>query len=175
MPIDPDRMVEHFLDYYGLMAFLTSRLGRVTVGGPVDRSQLEPFTTGLSKRFGRRPLSLPRTVRAMRRLATEATDAFADFDVVMSPVLAHITPPIGHFSPALPFEEVSRRAVEFAAYCGLHNVTGAPAISLPLCTDSRGLPLGVQFIAPFGEDATVLELAYELEEAQPWAHRYTDG
>jgi amidase len=93
---------------------------------------------------------------------------FRDYDVVVTPVTAHRTPPIGHFSVSLPYEQISRRAVEYAAFCGLQNVTGSPAISLPLGTDGNGLPMGVQFSSKFGEDKLLLELAFELEEAKPW-------
>ncbi|MGB0369640.1 MAG: amidase family protein, partial [Flavobacteriales bacterium] len=62
-----------------------------------------------------------------------------------------------------------RNAVEFATYTGLYNVTGEPAISLPMGLDSNGMPLGVQFAAPYGEDKRLLELAYELEQAKGWA------
>ncbi len=63
---------------------------------------------------------------------------------------------------------MSRRAVNFALYCGMYNVTGNPAISLPLGTDQNGMPMGVQFAAAFGMDGLLLELAYELEEAKPF-------
>jgi amidase len=50
----------------------------------------------------------------------------------------------------------------------MYNVTGNPAISLPLGTDQNGMPMGVQFAAAFGMDGLLLELAYELEEAKPF-------
>lgn len=90
----------------------------------------------------------------------------------MTPVLAHKTPPIGYFSPQLSYEVISKRAVDFATYCGLYNVTGAPAISLPLGVDKNNMPLGVQFGAAYGNDALLLELAYELEAARPWRMIY---
>ena len=62
----------------------------------------------------------------------------------------------------------AKNAVEFATYTGLYNVTGEPAISLPMGLDSNGMPLGVQFAAPYGEDKRLIELAYELEEAKGW-------
>jgi len=50
----------------------------------------------------------------------------------------------------------------------LQNVSGSPAISLPLARTDAGLPLGVQLAAPYGEERRLLELAYELEAASPW-------
>ena len=78
----------------------------------------------------------------------------------------------GHFSIDLPYEEIAKRAVTFAPFMGLQNVTGSPGISLPLGTSSEGLPLGVHFVAPYGNDKRLLELAYELEQAQPWKFIY---
>jgi len=101
-------------------------------------------------------------------MGRECGKLFEKFDIVMTPVLAHKTPKIGYFSPDLSYEEVTKRAIDFATYTGLYNVTGEPAISLPLGIDSDNMPLGVQFAAPYGEDQRLLELAYELEEAKPW-------
>ena len=168
LPIDADSMIDDFLNYYGFLAYMSSHWGKVVFGSKVDKSQLEPFTLGLAKRFKGNALKLPSNIRALRKMGSICSATFEDFDIVMTPVLAHRTPKIGHFSPELSYEDVCRNAVEFATYTGLYNVTGEPAISLPLGLDSNGMPLGVQFAAPFGEDKRLLELAYELEEAKPW-------
>lgn len=168
LPIDVDTMVGHFLNYYGFLSYMSSHFGRLVFKAKVDKTLLEPFTTGLAARFKRNALTLPRSIREMRRMGKECSEQFEKYDVVMSPVLAHKTPKIGYFSPELAYEEVKKRAIDFATYTGLYNVTGEPAISLPLGIDSDGMPLGVQFAAPYGEDRRLLELAYELEQAQPW-------
>lgn len=168
MPIDVDSMVGHFLNYYGFLSYMSSHFGRFVFQAKVDKSQLEPFTTGLAKRFRSNALKLPRSIREMRRMGRECGKLFDDYDVVMTPVLAHKTPKIGYFSPELSYEEVTKRAIDYATYTGLYNVTGEPAISLPLGADSDGMPLGVQFAAPYGEDKRLLELAYEIEQAKPF-------
>ncbi|MBK8659380.1 MAG: hypothetical protein IPN22_11070 [Bacteroidetes bacterium] len=101
-------------------------------------------------------------------MGAETEKLFESYDIIMSPVLAHTTPEIGHFSPDLSYEVVSKRAVDFATYCGLQNITGSPAISLPMGKTENGMPVAVQLSAPFGLDQRLLELAYELEEAKPW-------
>lgn len=168
LPIDVDTMVGHFLNYYGFLSYMSSHFGQFVFKAKVDRAQLEPFTTGLAERFKRNALKFPRSIREMRRLGNECSKLFSEYDVVMSPVLAHSTPRIGYFSPELSYEEVTKRAIDFATYTGLYNVTGEPAISLPMGTDSNGMPLGVQFAAPYGEDKRLLELAFELEDARPF-------
>ncbi|MGE0634942.1 MAG: amidase [Bacteroidia bacterium] len=171
-PLDVETMVNHFLNYYGFFSYMMSHWPRLALKGKVDRSLLEPFTTGLADRFKANALKLPMSIRAMKRIGTESEKLFHKYDVLMSPVLSHKTPKIGYFSPQLSSEEVTKRAVDFASYTGLNNVTGAPAISLPLGVDSDGMPLGVHFSAPYGLDKRLIELAYELEEAKPWRFIY---
>lgn len=172
LPIDVDTMVGHFLNYYGFLAYMSSHMGRFVFQSKVDKEQIEPFTMGLSKRFKANALRLPSSIRAMRKMGKECSRQFENYDVIMTPVLSHKTPKIGHFSPQLAYEEIAKRAVDYASYTGLYNVTGEPAISLPLGADSDGMPLGVQFAAPYGEDKRLLELAFELETAKPWRTLY---
>jgi amidase len=168
LPIDADSMIGDFLNYYGFLAYMTSHWGRLVVQKKVDKSLLEPFTLGLAKRFKANAFNLPKSIKALRKMGNVCSALFNQYDIIMTPVLAHRTPKIGHFSPELKFDEVSKNAVEFATYTGLQNITGEPAISLPMGLDSNGMPLGVQFAAPYGEDKRLLELAYELEEAKGW-------
>ena len=115
---------------------------------------------------------LPRSIKMLRKVGADTEKLFDSYDIIMTPVLAHTTPEIGHFSPNHSYEVVSKRAVDFATYCGLQNITGSPAISLPMCTTENGMPIAVQFSAPFGLDQRLLELAYEMEEAKPWNFIY---
>lgn len=170
LPIDADSMIDDFLNYYGFMAYMVSHWGRFVVGAKVNKAELEPFTMGMAKRFKVNALHLPKSIKALRKGGRECSALFNQYDIVMTPVLAHKTPKIGYFSPTLSFDDVSKNAVEFATYTGLQNITGEPAISLPMGLDTNGMPLGVQFAAPYGQDKRLLELAYELEEAkQGWA------
>jgi amidase len=54
----------------------------------------------------------------------------------------------------------------------MQNISGSPAISLPLASYSNGMPMGIHFIAAYGQDKLLLELAYELEAAQPFKKIY---
>ena len=145
---------------------------QIVLGTKVNHDVLEPFTLGLSKTFKHNKMKLPRSIKMLRKVGADTEKLFDSYDIIMTPVLAHTTPQIGHFSPDLSYEVVSKRAVDFAAYCGLQNITGAPAISLPMGKTENGMPIAVQFSAPFGLDKRLLELAYELEEAKPWRFIY---
>jgi len=97
----------------------------------------------------------------------EPLDGSRGFDILVTPTLAGPPPRIGH----LAGENGSRNLVEILAFTSQFNLTGQPAISLPLHWSSTGLPMGVQFVAaPFREDVLV-RLASQLEEAMPWRDR----
>ena len=95
-----------------------------------------------------------------------------DYDVVMTPALAQRPVRIGEIDAcsAEPWEDF-RRSGQFTPYTAIFNVTGQPAISLPLFAGEDGLPLGVQLAGrPAGEGA-LLALAAQLEAARPWSGR----
>ena len=65
-----------------------------------------------------------------------------------------------------------RRVTEYAGYTPQHNAAGTPAMSVPLSMSPSGLPIGSQFASGVGRERTLLELAFELEQARPWADRW---
>jgi amidase len=89
--------------------------------------------------------------------------------VLLTPTLATETPRIGHLTPTEDYGTIMDRLLEWVAFTPLQNATGDPAISLPLATTASGLPQGMMLGAGIGREDTLLELAYELEEAAPWA------
>jgi len=84
------------------------------------------------------------------------------------PTLADVTPQVGYLAPT-DYQQLMDRLTDWVAFTPLQNVTGDPAISLPLAQSADGMPLGMMLSAATGREARLLELAYELEEAQPWA------
>lgn len=118
-----------------------------------------------------RSVPSPEYVRASQRLELTARAIIPfwdDHDVVLTPALALPPVPIGWL-----FESDERRrslGLEFTPFTALVNVTGQPAASVPLSWNGD-LPIGVQLIGPPAGDALVLQLAAQLEEARPWAHR----
>jgi amidase len=97
---------------------------------------------------------------------------FGDYDIWLTPTLAEPPVPLGTFDPT-PDDplQVLTRAAAFAPFTQICNVTGQPAMSVPLCWNDAGLPVGTHFVGRFGDEATLLRLAAQLEQAQPWADR----
>lgn len=160
--------IDDFADYWGFLAFMVTRFGRHSLGRDFDASQLDDLTRGLEKRFRRRGWRFPLTLARLQDTRRQHARAMRDVDLVLSPVLAHVTPELGHISPAVPFEELFERMMNYVSFTPINNANGSPAISLPLGESSRGLPIGLQFSAAHGDERTLLELAYELEAVQPW-------
>jgi len=95
----------------------------------------------------------------------------AGFDLLVTPTLPEPPPPLGSFtSPDDPLRG-GMRATQFAAFTLPFNMTGQPAISLPLHWTPEGLPVGVQLVAAYGREDLLIRVAAELEAAAPWAAR----
>ena len=104
----------------------------------------------------------------LRRAEGEYARFMRDYDVVVSPVLAHTTPLLGHLCPDAGFEDCFARLQRYVRFTPLNNVAGSPAMSLPMGETRAGLPIGVHVSGRVGEERTLLELAYEVEAAKPW-------
>jgi len=95
----------------------------------------------------------------------------ADWDVLLTTVLAGPPPKLGYFDQNGDVATFTERVTEYLAVTPLHNATGTPAMSVPLHWTADGLPVGVHFAGRYGEEATLLQLAAQLETAQPWFDR----
>ena len=165
----PARFAEDFSRYWGLLGLLVSSAGRRVMHPDFDAARTEELTKGLARMCRAELARTPGTVYRLRRSTVHYRRIFTDHDVVLSPVLAHTTPEIGHLSPTLPFEELFARLQAYVGFTPLNNAAGGPAVSLPLGRSRQGLPVGCHFSADLGDERTLLELAYELEQARPWA------
>jgi len=95
------------------------------------------------------------------------------FDLLLTPTLTLPPPPLGYFDPAREDPMlVGMKASQFAAYTLPFNMTGRPAISLPLHWTPDGLPVGVQLVAAFGREDLLIRVAAQLEAAAPWIDRH---
>lgn len=137
-----------------------------------DLSLMTPLNRGLVE--SARESSAVDYVRAVARLQMIArrTVAFwGEFDVVLTPTLAMLPVAIGWQDQVEGAIEQLLRNTEFTPFTAIANLTGLPAMSLPLHWSEGGLPIGVQAIGPPAGDALLLSLAAQLEAARPWADR----
>lgn len=109
---------------------------------------------------------------ALQGLSREIARFFIDYDVWLTPTLAELPVPLGTFDspPDNPLLGLFR-AAEFMPFTPIANITGQPAMSVPLFWNADGLPVGTQFIGRFGDEATLFRLAAQLEAARPWADK----
>ena len=169
MPELSETFKDDFLLYWASLALFLIRNGRRLHGRTWDRSNHDAFTTGLARHATRRMHKLPGAINRLRRTKHLSAEYFQKYDVVLAPTLGAETPLVGHLDPRQPFDEVMERTLDWISFTPMQNATGDPAISLPLTTTAGGLPMGMMFGSGAGREAMLLELAYELEEASPFA------
>lgn len=138
-----------------------------------DAGQLRPLTRWLRERGT--AISAPgfgAALAGLRRFAAQALQGLAAYDAVLTPTLAQPPLPLGAIrddaDPAQDFENQKR----FTPYTSAWNVTGMPAVSLPLHLTSAGLPVGVMLAGRPAEDHRLFALSAQVEAAAPWRDRH---
>ncbi len=169
-PPVPASFVTDFVLYWALLAMAQVRTGRRAFGASFDRSLLDNLILGLDRKAGPNLHRMPGVILRLRAIRRRTARFFRSYDAVLTPTLADHTPPVGYLDPTADYQQIVDRLIGWVAFTPLQNVTGEPAISLPLAQSATGLPVGMMLSADVGREALLLELAYELEEARPWAH-----
>ncbi len=139
-----------------------------SLGRDLAEDDLEPFTRVLLGRSeAATAVEFMRSLQAVERAGRALGPFFEDFDLLLTPTLAEPVPPLGHLDTRVP-ATMYQRAGLFSALTGPFNVTGQPAISLPLGTDSSGLPIGVQLVARFGAEDLLIAVSSQIEQVAGW-------
>jgi amidase len=169
---------EEFIDaFIGLWSTSTMGLesmAKQLLGDGIKLEEvLEPWTLGLMELAKKRGAEncVQRATKVFGEITTSVEKIFQSYDVILSPVMTNPPFKIGWHDPRVEFDTLMRRVIDDVGYTPLHNACGTTAMSVPLNWSSDGLPIGSQFAAWRGGETTLLQLAYELEEAQPWARR----
>jgi amidase len=171
-PIDPPVPAyfrDDFLLYWSMLSLFTVQTGRRTFGDTWNPELLDNLTHGLARHSLRNLHKLPLAIVRLRLAGRVSARFYNQYDVVLTPTLATSTPRVGHLAASNDYETTLDRMLEWVAFTPLQNATGDPAISLPLTTTADGMPHGMMFAAAAGREALLLELAYELESARPFA------
>ena len=111
-------------------------------------------------------------VQDLQRASRDAGNFFNDYDIWLTPTLAQPPLPLGYFdyTPETRDQHIARLA-EYTGFTLIANASGQPGISLPLHWNDDDLPIGVQLLGRYGDEATLFRLAAQLEKARPWSER----
>ncbi|MBM3660566.1 MAG: amidase [Actinobacteria bacterium] len=149
------------------------------LGRTISPSELEPWNAQMVE-FGR-SVTAPQYVEALER-ANDYSRGLARFwtgdadspgyDLLVTPQLGTPPPRLGELAPTCDLADLGAAMGTFTPFTTPFNLTGQPAISLPLHWNEDGLPIGVQLVAAYGRDDLLLRVAAQLEQAMPWAGRH---
>ena len=164
----PDAVVPAFETIWSVLAQLT----------PVEPDKVEllqPLTRYLRDRGAKASgIDLAGAVSFARVLARGAINATAAYDVLLTPTLAKPPVPVGYFTEGGDSAENFERQKAFTPFTAIFNLTGQPAISLPLHWNAEGLPIGIQLVGRPYDEPTLIALAAQLEQARPWLGRHPE-
>ncbi len=171
LPLNGNEMTDAFIGYWASETVGLEML--VKFQGLKREDVLEPWTLGLIDLGKKRGVEacVKQAVKAFGAAAMSLEKFFQTSDVILTPVMRIPPYKIGYHDPRQNFELLLTRVLDEVCYTPLHNAVGTPAMSVPLSWTKDGLPIGSQFAAWRGGEATLLQLAYELEAAQPWAKK----
>ena len=173
--IDADEFSEAFGCLWALDAVAGLDAASRLTGRPVDGDFVEKMTQVIYA-FGKAKSSTAyiEALGVVDQVMRSVGAFFEEYDVLLTPVLAKQTPLTGICGldrDTLDFESWLDEALSYLPWTPIANVSGTPAISLPLAMDSAGLPVGMHFMAGMGGESRLIGLAAALEEAAPWSGR----
>jgi len=192
--IDGKAFARAFLTIVCVETRATIEEGEVLLNRKASFKDFEPSTwaLGLLGRQCRAP-ELSRSLNLAQLTARQIGEFFERYDVLLTPTLA--MPPLvtgalqpkgsqltamkllgrlnagGLINRFSGIDVLAQHVFEFMPYTPLFNVTGQPAMSVPLYWNDEGLPIGMQFVGRYGDEATLFRLASQLEKASPWSER----
>jgi amidase len=171
--LDGNALSQAFLVLYVSGVAATIAGWAMQTGRTPTEADFEPLTWAMREiGASRSPADYLLAVAHLQRFSRQVGRWFEGFDVWLMPVLAEPPLPLGSFDappdqPLLPLI----RAGEWVPFTPIANITGQPAMSVPLHWNADGLPVGSQFVGRYGDEATLFRLAGQLEQARPWGGR----
>lgn len=163
-PVIGSELLPDFETIWSVMATL--------VPVPADRlDRLQPLTSWLRERGMR--TTAHELIEALSRLQAAVRGALPvmnGFDAILHPTLAQPPAPVGYFHDAEPAENFARQT-HFTPFAAVYNLTGQPAVNVPLHWSGEGLPIGIMLAGPLGGEPTLISLSAQLEAARPWIDR----
>lgn len=171
--LDGDEISAAFIDAYAITQAWTMQSWSRRTGRALSPEHFEPLTWALYEMAqGRTGADYLLTVETLQKIGRQVARYFVEYDVWLTPTLAEPPTPLGAFDspPDNPMFGLIRSA-GLVPFTPVANITGQPAMSVPLYWNEADLPIGSHFMGRFGDEATLFRLAAQLEEARPWAGR----
>jgi amidase len=144
-----------------------------TKGRPAQQGEVENVTWATGQ-LGEQTSAADyvRATQTMHRLGRQMAAFYQDYDLLLTPGLGTLPPKLGWIDMMLDdVHEYWRRVFTFSPFTVWFNLTGLPAMMLPLGQSATGFPIAVQLVAPFGDEAALIRLGSQLEAAKPWFGR----
>jgi amidase len=142
---------------------------RELIGRPIAPTDVERWTWSFAA--PERVWSADELFRAQtdaQDYAMRAISWWSDFDIAVSPAAAIPAPPLRLLGPEVSPPQAVERVIQLGCFRLLPNITGQPAVSLPLAWTEEGMPIGVQLVAAPGREDVLIRLGAQLERARPW-------
>lgn len=175
LPIDGEFLFNKFTTLLAACSAMSLNDLDRSVDTTLEKSQFDPLFWGMAEVGNRLSAADYMLAKEDLHSVTRAMSVFHDdYDVLLTPTLGLPGATLGEFAMTAGDDpiDVRRRMGEFAPFPQLQNVTGQPAISLPLIWNDGGLPIGTQFVSRYGDELTLLSLATQLEQTHGWHDRW---
>jgi amidase len=167
-------MLAHYRIWAGFLAESVHGVSLISGLQPSSESLEATVLAGWEYGRGLTVLEMGEAAAIVNAISRVVGDFFQRYDVLLTPTTNTPALPLGYLNaddPTLSHEEWTRRIFDVVSFTPLFNLTGGPAISLPLATTAEGLPIGIQLAADHCQEGMLLALAGQLEEALPWEQR----
>jgi amidase len=170
--IEGDAVVPTFLTLAAANTVI-NLAGNPAKGRSAREDEVERITWATAKRGEQvSAADYVRATQTAHRLGRQMAAFHANWDVLLTPGLATLPPLLGFIDMMMgDFDEYWRRVFHFSPFTVWFNITGQPAMMLPLGRASSGIPMATQLVARYGDEATIFRLAAQLEAARPWFDR----
>jgi amidase len=164
--------IGHFNTIIAADAAATFQAFEMLLGRPIGDEEIEP--RNVDYRQAGKALHVVAYLQSRMWLgmwARRMADWWNGYDLLVTPTVGAPPPELGWFTAAGPQHE-GERVISFIPYTAQFNMTGQPAVTLPLHWTPGGLPVGVQLVAPYGREDMLIRVASQLEQAAPWSDRH---
>jgi amidase len=171
--LDLDFIAEFWRMNASIGAHVTLSRREAMLGRTVTPDDIEPVTFAAYHAGAKvSAVEFSKAVAQVQLMGRHVAEFHQTHDLLLTPTLAQRPVKLGHLSMVVDdVDAYWDRLFRFIPFTPQQNLTGQPAISLPLHWSDDGLPIGVQLAARFGDEATLVRIAAQLEQAAPWADR----